>query len=96
MNIQYINWNGERKTWNTDIERYFVLFDRKLVSTDGSYLDHSAGFYGQTVADVRHNITEFLVKNPNFVADWREANARIVKAPCAFDARQIHILVEVL
>ena len=96
MKISYINWNNIRVTWDTDLERYYVLLDRQLVSTDGSYLDHSVGFYSTTVAGVRHNVTKFLVDHPNFVADWRKANARIVKAPCAFDARQIHILVEVI
>jgi hypothetical protein len=96
MKIEYINWNNECKTWDTDLERYFVLFDAKLVSADGSFICDSSSLFSSTAAGVRHNITAFLVKNPNFVADWRSVNARIVKAPCAFDARQIHILVEVL
>jgi hypothetical protein len=96
MKIEYINWDNKPATWDTDTERYYVLFDAKLVSADGSFLCDSAVLFSNSVAGVWHNITAFLVKNPNFVADWRSVNARIVKAPCAFDACQIHILVEVL
>jgi len=53
-------------------------------------------FESDNPAGIRKLICSFLIAKPNFVADWRTVNARIVKAPCAFDARQIHILVEVL
>jgi len=97
MLTEYINWNGERKTWDPDTAvNYFLIVDRQVIAEDGRYLSHGAMFHGTSAKEVRRNLLDWIFQNPDFVADWRKAGAKIVKAPCAFDARETHVVVEVL
>jgi len=95
MQITYRNWQDEYRMWDTDNERYYLLLDKQVQGTDGSYLNQSAGFYAQTVQGVKTELCEWLLRFPAFSLDmFRAVNARIVKAPCAFDARTVHIIAE--
>ncbi len=97
MTIEYTNWHGEKKTWNPETtERYYLLLDKILVAESGAYFAHSASMYAPSPDGVKKNLRKFLIDNPGFVADWRAAGAKIVKAPCAFDARENHVIMEVL
>lgn len=97
MVIAYKNWNQENKTWDTDLARYYLLLDSTVHGTDHSYFSHSAGFYANTPEDVKAQLTQWLARFPAFTLElFRASNARIVKAPCAFDAREQNVFVEAI
>jgi hypothetical protein len=48
----------------------------------------------RTVEDVDAWWSNLLQRYPGF--DWTDSNPRVVKAPCAFDAREAGILVKQL
>jgi len=97
MLTEYINWNGERTQWDPDTAKnYYLITDGLIVAQNLSYLPYGALFYGNSPKEVKRNLLNFIFQNPDFVFDWRKAGAKIVKAPCAFDARETHVVVEVL
>jgi len=63
MLTEYINWNGERKTWDPDTAvNYFLIVDRQIIAEDGRYLSHGAMFFGRGF-----HLRRWLKHEPNLI-----------------------------
>jgi hypothetical protein len=100
MTITYKSgWDGKEKEWDGKSGYYFPIVDAYPTNPNvaGQHLQFEYGAIGknqQTVEAVEEWFRALLVKYPNY--DWSKSNARIVKAPCAFDARIIGIVIKSL
>lgn len=96
--IEYTNWEKKPKVWNTDNQLFFLLISEKVVGNNGAYFSHSASFYARTAGGVYVEFAKWMRRHSDFQGNWFDSavNAKIVQAPCAFDARETHILVESL
>lgn len=102
MKIKYINWDGKEKTWDPENEtRHYLLIDAYAPANhlnDDSLLSlHSGcvGCYGSTLEECEKETAQIEARWPGRY-NLKAVNARIVKAPCAFDARENGIIVRTL
>jgi hypothetical protein len=105
MNITYKHWDGTQRIWDPDAPgvRYYILTDKVVTSeNDGTFNElvfHSFkkpspswDTLPNTLEGVREGFQALMQKYPKHA--WQAANPRIVKAPCALDAPQAHVVVE--
>ncbi len=90
MQLQYVSYNGQQKTWNPQTDGYyFIQVREKINNADGSYFNQSTLGHFSTLNDLKTAWQAVLCVRP----DLKDV-IRPIKAPCAFDAPKTYILVE--